>query len=94
MNRKLKLVIAVWLLLVATSFALANSRPGQRVSFNQDWRFHLGEVTNGQDASLDDSRWRRLDLPHDIRVTAFLRQVWEQLRAIPYGHTVLYGDVA
>ena len=35
-----------------------------------------------------------LDLPLDIRATAFQRQVWEQLRAIPYGKTVSYGDVA
>ncbi|HKR13223.1 MAG TPA: bifunctional DNA-binding transcriptional regulator/O6-methylguanine-DNA methyltransferase Ada [Pyrinomonadaceae bacterium] len=36
----------------------------------------------------------RLDLPLDIRATAFQRQVWEQLRAIPYGQTVSYGAVA
>lgn len=36
----------------------------------------------------------RLDLPLDIRSTAFQRQVWEKLRAIPYGQTVSYGDVA
>lgn len=36
----------------------------------------------------------RLDLPLDIRATAFQRQVWEKLRAIPYGETVSYGDVA
>ena len=36
----------------------------------------------------------RLDLPLDIRATAFQRQVWEKLRAIPYGKTVSYGDVA
>jgi len=35
-----------------------------------------------------------LDLPLDIRATAFQRQVWEKLRAIPYGETVSYGDVA
>ena len=35
-----------------------------------------------------------LDLPLDIRATAFQRQVWEKLRAIPYGQTVSYGDVA
>lgn len=35
-----------------------------------------------------------LDLPLDIRATAFQRQVWDQLRAIPYGQTVSYGDVA
>jgi len=36
----------------------------------------------------------KLDLPLDIRATAFQRQVWEQLRAIPYGQTVSYGEVA
>jgi AraC family transcriptional regulator of adaptative response/methylated-DNA-[protein]-cysteine methyltransferase len=36
----------------------------------------------------------RLDLPLDIRSTAFQRQVWEKLRAIPYGQTVSYGEVA
>ena len=34
------------------------------------------------------------DLPLDIRSTAFQRQVWEKLRAIPYGQTVSYADVA
>ncbi|MBN2201449.1 DUF4982 domain-containing protein [bacterium] len=34
-------------------------------SFNSDWRFHLGDVTDGQATSLDDSGWRVLDLPHD-----------------------------
>ena len=29
-----------------------------------------------------------------MRATAFQRQVWEALRAIPYGETRSYGDVA
>src|SRR5215204_783894 len=41
-----------------------------------------------------DNNEPRLDLPLDIRSTAFQRQVWEKLRAIPYGQTVSYGDVA
>jgi AraC family transcriptional regulator of adaptative response/methylated-DNA-[protein]-cysteine methyltransferase len=36
----------------------------------------------------------RLELPLDIRATAFQRQVWEALRAIPYGSTRSYGEVA
>ncbi len=35
-----------------------------------------------------------LNLPLDIRGTAFQRQVWEQLRAIPYGETHSYSEVA
>ena len=71
MIRKRVLVIAVvssslWLFVAHVCFA--NSRPGRRVSFNQDWRFHLGDVANGQDAGLSDAQWRRLDLPHDWSV--------------------------
>ena len=35
-----------------------------------------------------------LDLPLDIRGTAFQRQVWEALRAIPFGSTTTYTEVA
>ena len=35
-----------------------------------------------------------IDLPLDIRATAFQRQVWQQLRAIPYGETYSYSEVA
>ena len=35
-----------------------------------------------------------LDLPLDIRATAFQRRVWEELQKIPYGDTRSYGDVA
>ena len=39
-------------------------------------------------------RQPRLDLPLDVQATAFQWQVWEALRAIPYGETRTYGDVA
>ena len=35
-----------------------------------------------------------IDLPLDIQATAFQRQVWEQLRAIPYGETYSYTQLA
>jgi AraC family transcriptional regulator, regulatory protein of adaptative response / methylated-DNA-[protein]-cysteine methyltransferase len=37
---------------------------------------------------------RQLDLPLDIRGTAFQRRVWEVLRTIPPGRTLSYRDVA
>jgi len=37
---------------------------------------------------------RGLDLPLDIRGTAFQRRVWQELRRIPAGRTVSYGEVA
>jgi AraC family transcriptional regulator of adaptative response/methylated-DNA-[protein]-cysteine methyltransferase len=35
-----------------------------------------------------------LDLPIDVRATAFQWKVWRALQAIPYGETRTYGDVA
>ena len=34
-------------------------------SFNECWKFHKGEITNGQSANLDDSNWQSVTLPHD-----------------------------
>jgi AraC family transcriptional regulator, regulatory protein of adaptative response / methylated-DNA-[protein]-cysteine methyltransferase len=39
-------------------------------------------------------RTPHLDLPVDVRATAFQWRVWEELRAIPYGSTRSYSDVA
>jgi AraC family transcriptional regulator of adaptative response/methylated-DNA-[protein]-cysteine methyltransferase len=39
-------------------------------------------------------RLPRLDLPLDVRATAFQWQVWQALAAIPYGETRSYGDIA
>jgi AraC family transcriptional regulator of adaptative response/methylated-DNA-[protein]-cysteine methyltransferase len=36
----------------------------------------------------------RLDLPLDIRATAFQMRVWRYLQTIPYGEVRSYGDVA
>lgn len=47
--------------LSANAFALSR----QQVRFNADWKFHLGDVTGGETAVLNDSVWRILDLPHD-----------------------------
>ena len=34
------------------------------------------------------------DLPVHVRATAFQRRVWDTLRAIPYGSTSSYGEIA
>jgi len=50
----------VMLVVLWNSPAFANPRPGSTINFNNDWRFNLGEVTNGQTPDLDDSKWRAL----------------------------------
>jgi AraC family transcriptional regulator of adaptative response/methylated-DNA-[protein]-cysteine methyltransferase len=41
-----------------------------------------------------DCRSPHLDLPLDVRATAFQWTVWRHLQSIPYGHTRTYSDVA
>ncbi len=41
-----------------------------------------------------DGREPHLDLPLDIRATAFQRQVWQELQRIPFGKTRSYAEVA
>lgn len=41
-----------------------------------------------------EGRSPHLDLPLDIRATAFQHQVWEALRAIPRGETRSYSEIA
>ncbi|MBD0401451.1 glycoside hydrolase family 2 TIM barrel-domain containing protein [Flammeovirga sp. EKP202] len=33
--------------------------------FNKDWKFYKGEVKEGQSPTLDDSKWRTVQIPHD-----------------------------
>jgi beta-galactosidase len=38
----------------------------QKLDFDRDWRFHLGDLPGGiWSDRLDDSSWRSVDLPHD-----------------------------
>jgi O-6-methylguanine DNA methyltransferase len=41
-----------------------------------------------------NGRQPRLDLPLDVQATAFQWRVWQELRAIPYGSTRSYRDIA
>lgn len=37
----------------------------RRVSLNDGWRFHKGDVAGAERPAFDDSAWKRLRLPHD-----------------------------
>jgi AraC family transcriptional regulator of adaptative response/methylated-DNA-[protein]-cysteine methyltransferase len=41
-----------------------------------------------------DGRILDLDMPLDVKATAFQRKVWEQLRRIPYGESITYSELA
>lgn len=37
-------------------------------NFNEGWRFHLGDVTNGASTHLDDSHWQVVCAPHSVQL--------------------------
>lgn len=41
-----------------------------------------------------DGKLPHLDLPLDVKATAFQKRVWQELQKIPYGETRSYSDVA
>ena len=62
---QLRRAIPAGLLLVAAVLTPLPAQERSRLDFDRAWRFQLGEVDHGEAITLDDSRWRTLDVPHD-----------------------------
>ncbi len=60
--------------------------PTQQAATFAAWMRALGEYLEGQRTALD--------LPLDVRGTAFQMRVWRYLQSIPYGEVQSYGEVA
>ncbi|MFC0515924.1 beta-galactosidase GalB [Mucilaginibacter angelicae] len=58
-----KYVCLFAILMLAALKPFAQSR--QKLDFDKSWRFNLGAVDNGEKVTLNDSKWRTLNLPHD-----------------------------
>ena len=61
----------------SSTAALVNNYDGARsttVSFDQGWKFHLGDVTGAQATTFDDSAWTSLDVPHDWSISLAFNQ--------------------
>jgi len=65
-------------------YPAAEIRPNQKP--RSEWIKAIAEHLNGAAPSLD--------LPIDVRATAFQWKVWRALQRIPYGETRAYADVA
>ena len=65
--------------------------------------FHQAEIVCDREINQDwikailnfiDGKQPHLDLPLDVKGTAFQKQVWQALQKIPYGETSTYKDIA
>ena len=43
------------------------------VSFDEQWLFHYGDVEDGEKKMLDDSQWRKLDIPQVLLLLLILQ---------------------
>jgi beta-galactosidase len=56
---------AALLALVVVATPLRGQGQRSRLAFDAGWRFMLGDPAGAERPAFDDSKWRRLDLPHD-----------------------------
>ena len=47
------------------AYGAPSAAPRERLGFNEDWRFHLGEVKEAASPDYIDKSWRMLCLTHD-----------------------------
>ena len=82
MNR-LPRTLGLFIALICASFTslslaedVLDSPPSQAREqlFDFDWQFHLGELTIDDVASVEDSQWRSVDLPHDWSIEGELKK--------------------
>jgi beta-galactosidase len=62
------MLLFVSFLIIGNTFASVKGGPNsseRRVSFDDHWHFHLGDVPEAKEPSFDDASWRWLNLPHD-----------------------------
>jgi beta-galactosidase len=57
-----KLLIFTSLLLFSLSLV---AQTNITTPFDDDWAFHLGGAQGAEQPGFDDSKWRKIDLPHD-----------------------------
>ena len=59
--------------LIVTACSQGTDCSVRKIKFDQDWKFHLGQMEDAAKESYDDSKWRVLNLPHDWSVEPFFR---------------------
>nr|WP_278020158.1 hypothetical protein [Flavobacterium ginsengisoli] len=64
-HKKIGLLFASLLLLTACKKSVDEKFGNRKVSFNEDWSFHLNDSIVDKDTIGTSTKWRTLDVPHD-----------------------------
>src|SRR5689334_17127888 len=82
---RLSILLAFGMLFIAQS-AFAQSRI--IIDFNKDWKFYLGNDSLANKPGYNDSKWRKLSLPHDWSIEGAFNEkepATTQSAALPTG---------
>lgn len=58
-------LILIFIFLAGTLFGINAQGPRQEVLFDDNWKFHLGDLKDAEKPTFNDKAWRNVDLPHD-----------------------------
>ena len=61
----MKWIFLCLILFTSCSRTFTQSETRHTASFNNDWKFFLGDTTGAQNPTFNDQGWRTLNLPHD-----------------------------
>jgi len=59
-------VCSLFFVFLFFSFSILPTNAQRRQSFDEGWRFHRGSVINAEAVNFDDSKWRKVIVPHDF----------------------------
>ncbi len=65
--------IVVFLAMISLSAFQLSAQSAGRENFDAGWKFHLGDVSQAEQAAFPDQNWRTLDLPHDWSIEGSFR---------------------
>lgn len=67
----------VTLLLYGLLFSVESlSQDSRGIIFNTEWKFHKGDIANGEKLSLTDNNWQKVHLPHDWSIEGPFSDQW------------------
>lgn len=66
MKHRIRITVSSLLLLCSLLCQLTTLAQARTIaSFNQDWKFYLGDAANASNTDFNDAAWRTVQLPHD-----------------------------
>jgi beta-galactosidase len=75
--KKYNIIFYCFLLIISLPYHPAYAQlSGKAIVFNSNWKFHKGDVSNGQDTGINIDSWRSVDLPHDWSIEGPFSDEW------------------